>query len=54
MSDLQKIDREFNGMQGIYQSLGASQTNVKQLIQEAMDKSRDARSSMDAIYEMYQ
>jgi cytochrome c556 len=53
MSDLQKIDREFSGMQGIHQSLGAGQTNVKQLIQEAMEKSRDAQSSLNAIYEMY-
>jgi len=53
MSDLQKIDREFNGMQGIHQSLGAGQTNVKQLIQEAMNKSREAQSSLNAIYEMY-
>jgi len=40
-------------MQGIHQSLGAGQTNVKQLIQEAMEKSRDAQTSLNAIYEMY-
>ena len=53
VTQLQKIDREFGGMQSLHASLAGSQSDVKKLIQEALVKSRDAQASMDLVLGMY-
>jgi len=53
MTQLQKIDRAFGGMQHLHAGLEASQSDVKDLLQEALVKSREAQMSMDSVLEMY-
>ncbi len=48
------INQEFTGMQNVYKSLGMGQENTINIIQAALEKSRDAQSKLEMIYEMYQ
>jgi len=53
MTQLQKIDQAFGGMQHLHASLDTSQSDVRNLLQEALVKSREAQVSMDSVLEMY-
>ncbi len=52
-NDLNKIDREFVGMQEIYTSLDGKQNSITQRIQETLKMSKEAQASLNAIYELY-
>jgi hypothetical protein len=54
LSNLEKVNQDFGGMQSIHQAIGSDQQNVKQILQDSINKSRDANQKLLSIYEMYQ